>query len=125
MYAIRGMRTCRFHGSGGVRNAQLGLVRYLSWIIIGCPDDTPAIYARYAALAAALEMMFNHGLGSVDQRMRAAQWLLSAEAPAPPANTGRPRKDGTKGPPVEPLDVRSVLAGEEELNESGTKGQFE
>ena len=60
-------------------NAKLGTIRYLAWIIIGCPKDTPIKYARWVALAAALEMMFNHGLGSVEQRMRAAMWLLEAE----------------------------------------------
>ena len=73
------MPTCRFHGSGGSRNERLGLIRYLSWIIIGCPDDTPWQYAKYAALASAMEMMFNHGIGSVDQRLKAAQWLLESD----------------------------------------------
>lgn len=93
------MPTCRRHGSGGARNAQVGLVRYLAWIIIGCNKDTPAKYARYVSIAAALEMMFNHGLGTVDQRMRAAQWILEVEVPP-----------STTGPNAATFDVRELLA---------------
>lgn len=70
------MPTCHKHGSGGIVNAKLGTIRYLAWIIIGCPQDTPVPYAKWAALAAALEMMFNNGLGTPEQKMRAAMWLI-------------------------------------------------
>lgn len=75
------------HGSSGVRNAKLGLIRYLSWIIIGCPQDTPVAYAKYASMAAALEQLFNHGKGTPEQRLRAAMWLADAEVE--PANRKR------------------------------------
>lgn len=72
---MRGMPTCYRHGSGGDRNAKLGLIRYLCWITIGCPQDTPVLYAQFAAMSAALEMMFNKGVGTVDQRLKAALWI--------------------------------------------------
>lgn len=108
-WAVRGMPTCRRHGSGGVKNAQLGLVRYLAWIIIGCPKDTPAAYARWIALAAAMEMMFNHGYGTVEQRLRAAQWLLDLEAP--PHERARVNK----------LDMRAIFTGEEPTEAPSTE----
>lgn len=69
------MPTCRRHGSAGARNAKLGLIRYLCWIIIGCPQDTPVQYARFAAMSAALEMLFNNGMGTPEQRLKAALWI--------------------------------------------------
>jgi hypothetical protein len=74
-WAVRGMPTCKIHGSGGARNAKLGLIRYLSWIIIGMPQDTPVEYARFVAMSAALEMMFNKGYGTPEQRLKAAMWM--------------------------------------------------
>lgn len=76
------------HGSSGVRNAKIGLIRYLAWIIIGAPPDIPHQYAKFASMSAALEMMFNKGHGTVDQRLRAAMWL--AEIEVEPSNAGRP-----------------------------------
>lgn len=109
-WAVRGMPTCRRHGSGGSKNAQLGLVRYLAWITIGCPKDTPARYARFVAIAAALEALFNNGLGNVDQRLRAAQWLLDLEAPP---------HERAKG---EDFNMAQVLAGAEEDKEQRASG---
>jgi hypothetical protein len=79
------MPTCVKHGSGGERNKKLGLIRYLAWVICGVPKDTPQTYARSVSIAAALEMMFNHGYGSVEQRLNAAMWLMQAEHPYHPA----------------------------------------
>ena len=70
------MPTCRRHGSGGLANAKLGLTRYLAWIIIGCPKDTPVQYAKWMSLAATLEMLFNKGLGTPEQKLRAADWVM-------------------------------------------------
>lgn len=84
------MPTCRRHGSSGQRNAKLGLIRYLAWIIIGCPQDTPVEYARFAAMSAALEMMFNKGLGTPEQRLRAAMWMSEVGELEP--RMGRPKK---------------------------------
>jgi hypothetical protein len=55
---------------------KLGLTRYAAWVIIGQPVEMPAKWAKSLALASALEMMFNHGLGSVEQRLNAATWLM-------------------------------------------------
>lgn len=73
---MRGMPTCRRHGSGGIRNARLGLVRYLAWIAIGVPQDTPAEYARMVSMAACLEQLFNNGKGTEKQRFQAAMWMM-------------------------------------------------
>jgi hypothetical protein len=70
------MPTCKLHGSGGARNAKLGLIRYLAWIIIGVPKDTPVEYARFVAMSAALEQLFNNGLGTPEQRLKASMWLM-------------------------------------------------
>lgn len=56
-------------------------MRYLAWVTCGIPKDTPAQYARTVAIAAALEMLFNHGYGTVEQRLNAAMWLTKVEHP--------------------------------------------
>lgn len=104
-WAVRGMPTCYRHGSGGVRNAQIGLIRYMAWVVTGCPKDTPPVYARFITIAAALEMLFNHGQGNATQRMRAALWLLDVDVP--PAHNSVD---------TQALDVRSVLSAEEDSN---------
>lgn len=97
-WAIRGMPTCRKHGSSGVRNAKLGLIRYLAWIIIGAPPDIPAVYAKFASMSAALEQLFNNGKGTPEQRLRAALWLSEIDDLEPVQ--GRP--------PIQRLIVDSV-----------------
>ena len=79
------------HGSSGDRNAKIGLIRYLAWISIGAPPDIPHQYAKFATMAAALEMMFNKGMGTPEQRLRAALWL--AEIDVEPKQ-GRPSAQG-------------------------------
>lgn len=83
------------HGSGGARNAKLGLVRYLAWVIIGSPTQTPGEYVKFVSLSAALNQLFNNGKGTEEQRLKAAMWLMEY-APDP-------IKDETS------LDVRSIL----------------
>lgn len=55
---------------------KLGLTRYAAWVVIGQPEDMPAKWAKSLALASTLEMLFNHGVGSVEQRLHAATWLM-------------------------------------------------
>lgn len=77
LYAVQGMPTCRFHGSGGEKNRQLGQLRYLAWVICGGPQDVPVEQACRIAFAVYAERVFNQGAGSVDQQMKAALWLTS------------------------------------------------
>lgn len=72
--------------------AKIGLIRYLAWVIIGCPQDTPIILARYAALAAVLDKIFNEGLGTPEHKLRAAMWLMGTEPPDPTEISGDKRK---------------------------------
>lgn len=72
------MPTCRYHGSGGERNRQLGQLRYLSWIIIGGPQNIPVAHYARVALAAAFEVLILQGKGSVDQQLKAALWLTDS-----------------------------------------------
>lgn len=58
---------------------KLGLIRYASWVIIGQPADMPAKWASSLSLAAALEMLFNQGLGSIEQKLHAAAWLMEQD----------------------------------------------
>lgn len=73
--AVIGMPTCRFHGSGGEKNRELGQLRYLCWIICGGPQDMPVELACRVAFAVYAEAVLNRGLGTVDQQMKAALWL--------------------------------------------------
>lgn len=76
-WAVRGMPTCRMHGSGGVRNAKLGLLRYLAWVAIGVPQNrTPVEYARFGSMSAVLEALFNNGKGTEKQRIQAVMWMM-------------------------------------------------
>lgn len=74
-FAIRGMPTCRTHGSGGEANRQLGMLRYLCWIITGGPQNMPVELACRVALAVFAEAVLNRAEGTVDQQMKAAMWL--------------------------------------------------
>ena len=69
------MPTCRKHGSGGALNRKRGLIRYLAWITCGIPRDTPIEYCRLVAVNAALEALFNNGVGTPEQRLRAGLWV--------------------------------------------------
>lgn len=75
------MPTCRFHGSGGVRAKQLGLIRYLCWIIIGGPPDIPSYLAKYATMATVLNALWHEGVGTEHQKLTAAMWLMGVEIP--------------------------------------------
>lgn len=93
------MPVCRFHGGGGIRNKQLGLIRYLCWIIIGSPEDTPSYLAKYATMATVLHALWYEGKGNEAQKLQAALWLMGAEIP--------PYEELKKGPRKSPkLDMR-------------------
>lgn len=70
-----GMPTCRFHGSGGARNRELGRLRYLCWVVIGGPQNMPVAMAAQVALSTMQEMIYKQGVGTPEQQMRAALWL--------------------------------------------------
>lgn len=69
---VVGMPTCKFHGSGGQRNKELGQLRYLCWIITGGPQNMPVEHACRIALAVFAEAVLNQGKGTLDQQMKAA-----------------------------------------------------
>jgi hypothetical protein len=75
MWAVTGMPTCRKHGSGGKVNRELGMLRYLCWVITGGPQDMPVKLACTVALAVFAEAVLKNGHGTVEQQMRAAMWL--------------------------------------------------
>lgn len=75
--AVPGMPTCKFHGSGGSKNKELGQLRYLCWIITGGPQDMPVEHACRVAFAVFAEAVLNRGKGTVDQQMKAAMMLTS------------------------------------------------
>lgn len=76
--AVVGMPTCRFHGSGGERNRQLGQLRYLAWVICGGPQDMPIEHACRISFAVYAERVLNQGAGTLDQQMKAAMWLTES-----------------------------------------------
>lgn len=75
LWAVTGMPTCRFHGSGGERNRELGQLRYLAWIVCGGPQDMPVELACRLALAVFAEAVLNRGQGSPLEQMKAAMWI--------------------------------------------------
>lgn len=74
-WAVTGMPTCRMHGSGGEANRQLGLIRYMCWVILGGPQNMPVSLAASTALSVFCEAVLNHSKGTPDQQMKAALWL--------------------------------------------------
>lgn len=74
-WAVVGMPTCKFHGSGGEANARIGQVRYLCWVITGGPKDMPVAHAATVALAVFAEAVLKRAEGTVDQQMKAAMWI--------------------------------------------------
>jgi hypothetical protein len=70
------MPTCKFHGSGGEKNRQLGELRYLAWVVTGGPKNMPVEHACRLALAVFAEMVFKNGDANVNQRYKAAMWLV-------------------------------------------------
>lgn len=73
--AVIGMPTCRFHGSGGKVNRELGQLRYLAWVICGGPQDLPVENACRIAFAVYAERVLNQSAATLDQQLRAALWL--------------------------------------------------
>jgi hypothetical protein len=76
--AVVGCPRCRFHGSGGQANADLGQLRYLCWVITGGPQNMPVEHACRVALAVFAEAVLKQGKGTPDQQMKAALWLTQA-----------------------------------------------
>lgn len=82
-WAVVGMPTCRFHGSGGEKNRQLGQLRYLAWVTLGAPDNLtkqmPVEHAMRLALAMYAEYIFSdkraNDEATVMKQIKAAQWL--------------------------------------------------
>jgi len=79
------MPTCKFHGSGGVRNRQLGQMRYLAWVTLGAPETlikgAPIEHITRLALGTFAEYIFSDKTNvSTDTQIKAALWL---------ADTGR------------------------------------
>lgn len=75
-WAVRGMPTCRFHGSGGEKNKELGELRYLAWVVLGGPQTMPVAHACRLSFAVFAERVFSNGDASAAQRMKAAMWLI-------------------------------------------------
>ena len=75
-WAVRGMPTCRRHGSGGQRNRDLGHRRYLCWVILGGPQNMPLRDAVSLSLSVFMHLVIERK-GNEDQQLRAALWLTS------------------------------------------------
>lgn len=78
-WAVIGMPTCKYHGSGGAHNKELGELRYLAWIVVGAqgPQDMPIKLAVRFSLAMWAEYVLNSGKVSVQQRMKAALFIAN------------------------------------------------
>ena len=63
------------HGSGGRKNKELGMLRYMCWVITGGPQDTPVALAAATALAVYAEAVLKQGKGTLAQQMKAALWI--------------------------------------------------
>lgn len=74
-WAVKGMPTCKLHGSGGEKNRELGMIRYMCWVILGGPQNMPIDLACTTALAVFTQAVFDNGKGTPQQMMKAALWL--------------------------------------------------
>jgi hypothetical protein len=63
------------HGSGGERNRELGMIRYMCWVITGGPQNMPIELACTVALHVFAEAVLNQSKGTTQQMMKAALWL--------------------------------------------------
>lgn len=82
-WAVVGMPTCKFHGSGGARNRELGQLRYLAWVVLGAPEGlikgAPVEYIMRLALATFAEYIFSDkNPVPVETQIRAALWLADS-----------------------------------------------
>lgn len=82
-WAVVGMPTCKFHGSGGARNRELGQLRYLAWITLGAPETqikgAPVEQIMRLALATFAEYIFSEKNNvSTDTQIKAALWLADS-----------------------------------------------
>lgn len=74
-WCVVGMPTCKYHGSGGKRNKELGFLRYLCWVITGGPQNMPVEAACRVALTVFAEAVLNKGQGTLTQKMQAATMI--------------------------------------------------
>lgn len=74
-WAVRGMTTCRMHGSGGENNRRIGELRYMCWVICGGPQHMPVAHAARVALHVYSEAVLKQGKGTPNQQMKAALWI--------------------------------------------------
>lgn len=75
-WAVIGMPTCKYHGSGGEKNKELGEIRYLCWIVCGGPQNMPIKYAAKLAVAVWAEHVLNNGKAGLDAQLQAAIHLV-------------------------------------------------
>lgn len=81
-WAVVGMPTCRFHGSGGEVNRQRGQLRYLAWVSLGACGlrDMPIELACRTSLGMFAEYIFSDNNNvSTDTQVKAALWLLDMQ----------------------------------------------
>lgn len=76
--AVIGCKRCRFHGSGGEKAKELGILKYLAWIIVGQNIEMPVEQACTIAFAVFAEAVLKNGAGTVDQQIKAALWMTQA-----------------------------------------------
>jgi hypothetical protein len=80
-WAVVGMPTCKYHGSGGELHRQRGQLRYLAWVALGARDnltrEMPIELACRVALGMFAEYIFSENTNvSTDTQVKAALWLL-------------------------------------------------
>jgi len=81
-WAVVGMNTCKFHGSGGARNRELGQLRYLAWVVLGAPENLTKHmkieHITRLSLATFAEYIFSDATPvSTDTQIKAALWLAN------------------------------------------------
>lgn len=81
-WAVVGMPTCKFHGSGGEANRARGELRYMCWIALGGRQgysrEIPIDIACRTALGAFAEYIFSdeRNEADLDTQIKAALWLI-------------------------------------------------
>ncbi len=74
-WSVRGMPTCRMHGSGGENNRRIGELRYMCWVICGGVQNMPVAQAARVALHVYAEAVLKQGKGTPAQQIKAALWI--------------------------------------------------
>jgi hypothetical protein len=81
-WAVVGMPTCKFHGSGGVAHRARGELRYLAWVALGAREgysrEMPIDIACRTSLAMFAEYIFSdeRNEADIDTQIKAALWLI-------------------------------------------------